>query len=109
MYDDPNDLEGALDEVDIYSQEELLQKVLDERKIEFLGEGKIWYDFLRMGRSNNNRYKSAFLVDEVTKYNSQASESWLRSVLNSDNALYLPIMSTEIDRNPLLVQNPYYK
>jgi hypothetical protein len=109
MYDDPDDLEGALDEVDSYSQEELLQQVLDERKIEFLGEGKIWYDFLRMGRSNNNRYKSAFLVDEVTKYNGQASESWLRSVLNSDNALVLPIMSTELDRNPLLVQNPYYK
>jgi hypothetical protein len=48
-------------------------------------------------------------VDEVTKYNTQASESWLRSVLNSDNALYLPIMSTELERNPLLVQNPYYK
>lgn len=111
MYDDPNDLEGALDEVDMYSQEELLEKVLNERKIEFLGEGKIWYDFLRMGRSNGNRYKASLLVEQVVLYNEQASESWLRSVLSSDNALFLPIHNTEIERNPLLTesQNPYYK
>lgn len=111
MYDDPNDQEGALDEVDMYSQEELLEKVLNERKIEFLGEGKIWYDFLRMGRSNDNRYKNSLLVDQVLMYNEQASESWLKSVLSSDNALFLPISNTEIERNPLLTysQNPYYK
>ena len=111
MYDDPNDLEGALDEVEMYSQEELLEKVLNERKIEFLGEGNIWYDFLRMGRSNNNRYKTSFLVEQVVNYNEQASESWLRSVLSSDNALFLPIQNSEIERNPLLTdkQNPYYK
>lgn len=90
-------------------QEELLSMLLDERKMEFLGEGKIWYDFLRMGRQNNNRYKQSLLIDQVITYNTCASESWLRSVLNSDNALFLPIMSTEIERNPTLVQNPYYK
>ncbi len=109
MYDNPDDLEGALSEVSIYSQEELLEAILDERKIEFLGEGKIWYDFLRFGRRDNNKYKSSFLVNQVIKYNTQASESWLRSVLNSDNALFLPIPNSEIERNPLLVQNPYYK
>jgi hypothetical protein len=61
-----------------------------------------------MGRSNGNRYKQDFLVEQVVKYNEKASESWLRSVLTSDNALFLPIMSTEIERNPNLVQNPYY-
>ena len=100
--------EDMLDEVEIYSQQELLEAVLNERKLEFLGEGKIWYDFLRMGRSNGNRYKQDFLVEQVVKYNEKASESWLRSVLTSDNALFLPIMSTEIERNPNLVQNPYY-
>ena len=102
------DDEEALDEMELYSQEELLEAVLDERKMEFLGEGKIWYDFLRMGRSNNNRYKQNLLVEQVVRYNSSASESWLRSVLTSDNALFLPIMSTEIERNANLVQNPYY-
>ncbi|MBR5963990.1 MAG: RagB/SusD family nutrient uptake outer membrane protein [Bacteroidaceae bacterium] len=91
------------------SQEELLGRVLDERKLEILGEGKIWYDMLRMGRRDDNRYKQSLLIDQVVSYNNRASASWLRSVLNSDNALFLPIMSTEIERNPLLVQNPYYK
>lgn len=100
--------EDAIDEMEMYGQEELLEAVLDERKMEFLGEGKIWYDFLRMGRSNGNRYKQNFLVEQVVRYNSSASESWLRSVLTSDNALFLPIMSTEIERNANLIQNPYY-
>ena len=91
------------------SQEELLGLVLDERKLEFLGEGKIWYDMLRMGRRDGGRYKQSLLVDQVISYNTRASSSWLRSVLNSDNALFLPIMSTELERNPNLVQNPYYK
>ncbi|MBQ9202457.1 MAG: RagB/SusD family nutrient uptake outer membrane protein [Bacteroidales bacterium] len=91
------------------SQGELLELVLDERKLEFLGEGKIWYDFLRMGRRNNNQYKESLLTEQVVKYNASASESWLRSVLISDNALFLPIMDNEIERNPNLVQNPYYK
>ena len=102
------DDEEAIDEMEVYSQEELLEAVLDERKIEFLGEGKIWYDMLRMGRSNGNRYKQTLLVNQVIKYNQQASESWLRSVLTSDNALFLPIVASEIERNDKLVQNPYY-
>lgn len=109
MYDNPDDLEGALSEVSTYSQEELLEAVLNERKIEFLGEGKIWYDFLRFGRRGNNKYKSSFLIDQVIRYNAQTSESWLRSVLNSDDAVFLPIMNSELERNPLLEQNPYYK
>ncbi len=104
-----NDLEEAYSVVDQYTQEQLLEKVLDERKLEFVGEGKIWYDMLRMGRANNNKYKTQFLVEQVIRYNTSASESWLRSVLNSDNALFLPIYASEIESNDKLVQNPYYK
>jgi hypothetical protein len=93
----------------MFSQEELLNQVLDQRKLEFLGEGKIWYDMLRMGRANNNQYKNSLLVEQVLNYNSCASISWLKSVLTSDNALFLPIMSTELERNDKLIQNPYYK
>ena len=77
-------------------------------RLELVGEGKAWYDFLRFGRRNNNQYKSTFLVDKVLEYNEQAGESWLRTVLNNDNALFLPISQTEIDANSLLIQNPYY-
>ncbi len=110
FYNDPDMREDALDEMDIYSQEELLEAVLNERKMEFLGEGKIWYDFLRMGRRNNNQYKQTLLCDQVIQYtrSGSASSSWLRSVLNSDNALFLPVNASDLERNPNLVQNPYY-
>ena len=86
----------------------MLELVLYERTLELVGEGKAWYDFLRFGRRNNNEYKELFLVNNVLKYNTQAGESWLRTVLNNDNALFLPISQTEIEANDLLIQNPYY-
>ncbi|MDD3321062.1 MAG: RagB/SusD family nutrient uptake outer membrane protein [Paludibacter sp.] len=90
------------------SEEDMLKILLHERRIEFVGEGKSWYDVLRFGRRNNNKYKETLLVQNVMYYNEQASESWLRSVLSNDDALFLPIWEDEIKVNPLLLQNPYY-
>ena len=90
------------------SEEDMLKLLLHERQIEFLGEGKSWYDILRLGRRNNNKYKDLFLIQNVLNYNEQASESWLRSVLSNDDAHFLPVWESEIKVNPLLVQNPYY-
>lgn len=89
------------------TEEEMLQAILHERNIEFAAEGKRWYDLLRFGKSQNYKYKSQF-IDIITTYNSTANSSWLRSVLKSENAWYLPINQTEINNNSLLVQNPYY-
>lgn len=86
----------------------MLELVLYERVVELVGEGKAWYDFLRFGRRHGNQYKTQFLVDNVLNYNTQAGESWLRTVLNNDNALFLPIAQSEIEANSLLIQNPYY-
>ena len=102
------EVEATAEAVEPLDEEAMLQKVLYERAVELVGEGKAWYDFLRFGRRNNNQYKSTFLVDKVLEYNEQAGESWLRTVLNNDNALFLPISQTEIDANSLLIQNPYY-
>jgi hypothetical protein len=90
------------------SEEDMLKMLLYERQIEFVGEGKSWYDLLRLGRRNNNKYKEILLIQNVLKYNEQASESWLRSVLSNDDAHFLPIWEEELKVNPLLVQNPYY-
>jgi starch-binding outer membrane protein, SusD/RagB family len=91
------------------SEEDILSQILYERRIELVGEGKCWYDELRFGRRNNNKYKEVFLVDNVTAYDQQASDSWLRSVLSNDDALFLPICKSEIESNKKLVQNQYYK
>ena len=92
----------------LVTQEELLGYVLRERELEFLGEGKIWYDMLRMGRRDGGRYRQSLLIDPVVTFNESAGESWLRSVLISDDACFLPIVATDVERNPNLVQNPYY-
>lgn len=92
----------------MYSEQQLLTAILHERRMELAAEGKIWYDILRMGRLNSN-YKQMLLVEQVTKYNRTANSAWIRTALKDDNALYLPIASSEIDNNPLLHQNPYYE
>ncbi|MDP4278016.1 MAG: RagB/SusD family nutrient uptake outer membrane protein, partial [Bacteroidota bacterium] len=99
---------AKIEYTDDLSEQDMLGLILYERRMEFVGEGKSWYDILRFGRRNNNKYKSVFLVENVTKYNKQASESWLNSVLSNDDALFLPIAQSELKANSALVQNPYY-
>ena len=90
----------------------LLDYVLYERLMELAGEGKAWYDFLRIGRYKDPagliNFKNEFLIENVINYNKQANESWIRSVLNDENAWYLPVPSNEINADQLLEQNPYY-
>lgn len=67
-----------------------LQKILDERLKEFVGEGKRWWDLRRAGDSyviNNNDYLNA----------------------GDEYKLVLPISLDMIGRNPLLVQTPGYE
>lgn len=90
------------------TEQDLLEEVLEQRNLEFAAEGKRWYDLLRFGRSVNFKYREQFIT-LVTKYNATANPSWIRSVLSNDDALFLPILQSEIDNNPLLVQNPYYE
>ena len=90
------------------TEDVLLQQILQERNIELAAEGKRWYDLLRFGRCENGKYRNDF-INLVVNYNETANPSWIRSVLRDDNALFLPIWSTELENNTLLVQNPYYE
>ncbi|MGV8090745.1 MAG: RagB/SusD family nutrient uptake outer membrane protein [Mangrovibacterium sp.] len=90
------------------SEGDLLEYVLDERKMELAAEGKRWYDLLRFGKRNGFEYRERFLINEVIQYNNTANSSWIRSVLKNDDALYLPVWTTELESNKLLEQNPYY-
>ncbi|MCC8173472.1 MAG: RagB/SusD family nutrient uptake outer membrane protein [Odoribacter sp.] len=95
----------AYEEVD---ESDMLEYVLNERNIEFAGEGKRWYDLLRMGKRNNYAYRDRFIVSIAVEYNQSTNSSWVRSVLRDNNAHYLPIHADEIQNNKLLEQNPYY-
>jgi hypothetical protein len=90
------------------NEADMLQYVLDERKMELAAEGKRWYDLLRFGKRDEFKYRDRFLINEVIEYNNAANPSWIRSVLKDNDALYLPIWSKELENNKLLKQNPYY-
>lgn len=104
-----------LDAREIYDNtdfKEIMDDILYEELMEFVGEGKAWYDLLRVGRYTDPtgviNFKRDFLIEYVVKYNSQASETWINSVLSDENAWYLPVSDNEIKTNGKLVQNPYY-
>lgn len=86
---------------------DLLEKVLYEREMEFSAEGKRWYDLLRFGKIKNYKYKENF-INIVVESNQTTNKQWIRSVLKSNDAHYMPLPQSEIIANPLLVQNPYY-
>jgi hypothetical protein len=91
----------------------MMDYVIYERLMELVGEGKAWYDLLRVGRykdpSGTINFVKDFLIENVTKYDQQARETWITSVLSDENAWYLPVYYKEVTVNPLLTQNPYYE
>ena len=89
------------------TEESMLRYVLEERDIELAAEGKRWYDLVRFGKSKGYKYQTAF-IDLIVANNASASSQWLRSVLKNTYAWYLPIPQSDIERNSLLTQNPYY-
>lgn len=92
---------------------ELMEALLNERIMEFIAEGKAWYNLLRVGRytdpNGDINFINTFFIPKVINYNETAGESKIKSTLMDKNAWYLPINETEIERNPNLKQNKYYE
>ncbi|MFC3197848.1 RagB/SusD family nutrient uptake outer membrane protein [Parapedobacter deserti] len=89
------------------SELEMLDIVLNERALEFLGEGKRWYDILRVAKRNQYQYKE-YLISQVLLGVQGGSAPVIRSKLLNENSHYLPIHINELLSNRLLKQNPYY-
>ena len=85
----------------------LLDEILDQKEMEFMAEGKRWYDILWLGRIAGNKYKTQFIT-KVVEGNQTTNQQWIQSVLQDMNAWYLPIPQADIEHNKLLEQNPYY-
>lgn len=99
--DDAQQQISQLDELTI------LEEILNQKEMEFMGEAKRWYDLLWFGKISNYKYEKQFIT-MVLEGNQTTNISWIQSVLQDHNAWYMPIPQSDIDHNKLLVQNPYY-
>jgi len=79
-----------------------------ERSREFAFEGKRWYDLLRNAKRNNfarlDLLQTAALLSVPPLYQQSAI-----SKLGDPNYLYFPVPTYDIQHDPNLVQNPFYK
>jgi hypothetical protein len=92
------------------TQKELLMEVIKERKKEFLGEGKRWFDMVRVAKKENfTLYKNDMV--EMLLNNVPISERPIYITrLSSNDSFFLPIHKEEIERsNGVLIQNPVYQ
>jgi len=101
-------LEG--EEVGNIEELTLLNEIFKQRELEFMAEGKRWYDVMRLARYDNgtNNYKKQ-AINLICERNRLTSPIRLETVLADDYAWYLPIPDAEIKSNRLLIQNPYYE
>lgn len=86
-----------------------LMMVMNERQREFVGEGKRWFDILRVAKRDNFKYKQ-YVLDVLLESVSAKDYPIWNSKLSDINSYYLPILKSEIDNSKgVLEQNPYYK
>lgn len=86
------------------SEEAMYQLVMDERRREFLFEGKRWFDLVRWSRKTGTTEK---LKEACTSKMTQGATSGSGKLTNM-NAIYFPYNKTELQTNPNLQQNPAY-
>lgn len=92
------------------SEETFSSEILKERKKEFVGEGKRWFDLLRFAKKENfSKYKT--LVMKVLLNNIPMAERPIyEQKLANDWSFFFPIDKKQIDMSDgLLVQNPAYQ
>lgn len=85
---------------------ELLQDmVLDERVRELAFEGKRWYDLVRVALREGSTAPILFVTDKLGGSAGTAA----RKKMQTMNSLFFPIAESELNANPLLIQNPVYE
>ena len=77
--------------------------VLRERQRELMFEGKRWFDLMRIAKRDDS--PTELLNYVASKF--PGSQALLK--MSVMDALYFPILQSELDANPALVQNPFYE
>lgn len=79
--------------------------VMRERHREFFGEGKRWFDLVRMAQRDGTTVN--MLNQLVAKYSNNASS--IKAKLGTLNSLFNPVSKSEMKINTALVQNPVWQ
>lgn len=90
---------------DAASRGTLIDFLFDERRREFLFEGKRWFDLVRRSRHDGN--DTSYLIQQVQSKYTTAS-STVTSKLRNYMAMYWPYNYDEVRVNENLHQNPAY-
>lgn len=84
-----------------------LDNLLNERRLEFVGEGKRYYDLIRFGKASEVLKPGGGMVlnAQKTAYDKQGIPERIQW---TENKKYLPIPQSEVDAaQGTIVQNPY--
>lgn len=92
----------------VSDQGAMLKFLLEERQRELFAEGKSWFDIMRIGIRDNQKY-SNLLIEQVLEVTGANNQAIIRSKLSDVYSWYLPYHESETSVNPLLKQNPYYE
>jgi hypothetical protein len=84
----------------------LIDIIMKERAMELAGEGKRWFDLVRVATNDN---RPEFLVNSVVNSRTVGERAIVRARIIDPRSWYLPILKDELDKNPNLVQNPFYR
>lgn len=90
---------------DFQEPSQLYQLVMRERRREFFGEGKRWFDLVRMAERDGSTSNMLTLL--LTKYSTNTNA--IRAKLASMSSLYGPVYEDELRVNVNLHQNPAWQ
>ena len=86
----------------------LVKEILNERAREFVGEGKRYYDLVRVCRRDLDQ-RLPIISEAVISNVDTRSRSAVATKLKDMNSWFLPIFYNELILNKKLEQNPFYK